>query len=104
MIDKSALLKRRLREDEVEIPGVGTVRVRGLSREEMIGSEAGELSVLEAERRLVAMGMVDPPMTEEEVAQWQAASPAMEINDVAAKINELSGIKQGAAKEAYKSV
>lgn len=103
-VDKGALFAARLPQADVEIPGLGTVRVRGLSREEMLNSDAGELPTLLAERRLLAKGMVDPAMTEDEIALWQAASPAMEINIVSAKINELSGISAGVAKEAYKSL
>lgn len=101
-MDKSALLASRLPTGEVDIPGVGTVVVRGLSRQEMIS--VGEIGdQLAQERRTLSLCMVDPRLTEDEVRQWQEASPAAEINAVAQRINELSGIGPAAAKEAYKS-
>lgn len=98
-MDKALLFAPRLAQAEVEIPGVGTVTVRGLSRFEMVGvQKLQEKGVLVHERAILAMGMVDPAMTEDDVAQWQKASPAAEINEVAKKINELSGIGKAAAK------
>lgn len=100
---KARLLKPRLPEDTVEIPGVGTVRVRALNRaESMMVQGANGLEA--TERRIVALGMVDPSMTEAEVGQWQKASPGGEIDAVSNKIAELSGLLDGAAKEQYKSL
>jgi hypothetical protein len=96
------LLTRRIPTGEIEIPGVGKVTVRGLSREEMIGIPRDDM--LEAERKTLAFAMVDPPMTEDQVLEWQRLSQASEINAVTMKVNELSGITEGAAKESYKSV
>lgn len=92
-----------MREDDVEVPGVGTVRVRGLSRIEALHVQAanGEAAT---ERRIMALGMLDPVMTESEVGRWQKASEAGEIEVVSKKIAELSGMLPGADKESYKSV
>jgi hypothetical protein len=99
-MDKSALLADRVRNntDTVEIDGVGTVTVRALSRKEMI--EAGELSehTLVQERYILSRAMIDPQMSEDDIAAWQAASPPGEINRVADKVNELSGLKKESAK------
>lgn len=100
--DKSKLLANRVPTGEIEIPGVGTLKVRGLSRQELIDAQKWE--GLEQERKILTAALIDPKLTEDEVAQWQAGSPANEINDVAMRINELSGIAQGAAKESFKSV
>jgi hypothetical protein len=101
-VEKSALLTERLPRGEVEIEGVGTVTVRGLSRYELLlsGKTAGD-DVLLAERRMVAMGMVDPEMTEADVLEWQKLSPAGEIMPVVEAINRLSGVTRQAQKEAY---
>lgn len=89
---------------EVEIEGVGTVTVRGLTRYEfaMLGKKYPEAGA-EQEQETLALAMVDPPMTVAEVAEWQRSSPATEINEVATEINRLSGIGRAAEKEAYKS-
>lgn len=103
-MDKELLFKKRLREDTVEIPGVGTVRVRGLNRLESF--EVGEIKddIAARERKMIALGLIDPEMTEDEVLQWQEASEGMELEAVSTKIGELSGMVEDSGKEAYKSV
>lgn len=102
---KARLLAPRLPEGDVEIGGVGTVRVRALTRAELL--HVGRLESkgpAAMERYTLACAMLDPAMTEDDVAAWQQASPAAELNVVSEKVNELSGIAPGAPKEAYKSV
>lgn len=104
-MDKAALLKPRFKEQDIDLEGVGTVRIRALTREEMLNIGAGaELPAVEFERKMLALAMVDPALSEDEVAQWQRASPAGEMAPILEAVNELSGIRQNAAKEAYKSV
>lgn len=113
-MDKELLFKPRLQEADVELPGVGTVRVRGLTQEER--GECVREGDIDAEgnpviskgaaiaRRLIAKAMIDPPMTLNDVDAWQRAAPAGELDQVALKVQELSGMLPGATKEAYKSV
>ncbi|HEX6579217.1 MAG TPA: hypothetical protein VF082_12705 [Jiangellaceae bacterium] len=99
-MDKAVLLKRRLREDKVEIHGVGVVMVRGLSRgeaDEVVAAREAH-GVLAMERKILAFGMVDPALDEDEVAQWQRAAGTDELNAVIERISELSGMDEGAAK------
>lgn len=100
---KNKLLARRLGEDVVEIDGVGPVRVRGLNRDESIAVGQCE-TVEERDRVMLSLGMVDPTMTVDEVAQWQKAAPGGELEDVSRKIAELSKLVPSAPKEQYKSV
>lgn len=101
-MDKELLFKPRLTEEDVEIPGVGTVRVRALSRAEaMIVSDVKGTEA--RERKILAFGMVDPQMTEAEVGRWQKAATAGEVNAVALRIATISGLLDGAAKEAVKN-
>jgi hypothetical protein len=99
-VDKQALLTPRVNAttDTVDIEGVGTVTVRALSRWEMIHVFKLESNRHKQEQAALAFGLVDPAMTEDDVAAWQKAAPAMEIEAVARKINELSGIGKDAAK------
>jgi hypothetical protein len=101
-VDKALLLAPRLAQDEVQVPGVGAVKVRGLTRAEV--AKIGNRDGLEAERMAISLAMVDPVLTEDEVGQWQESAPAMEIQPVLVRINELSGLTKQAQKEAYKSV
>lgn len=99
--DKELLFKSRLPEADVEVPGVGTIRVRGLSRDEALRVR-GTSDVATIERRMIALGCVDPVLTEDEVKRWQMACPAGELEPITATITELSGMMEGAAKEAYR--
>ena len=106
---KARLLKPRITEADVPIEGVGTVRVRGLSRGEVFAlrkaKEAGRLKDDAAwDRRLVSLAMVNPAMTDEEVGEWQDSSPAGELEDVTKKIQELSGMAEGADKSSVEDV
>lgn len=89
--------------ETVEIPGVGTVAVRGLSRLEFLRAQKID-DPIKQERFLLSVAMTDPVMTEDDVAAWQRSSDPMEINVVAMKINELSGIAQGADKRSVDQV
>lgn len=94
------LTTRRIEQDDVELAGVGWVRVRGMSRYEMLHASRvrGEKGDLAAERFILAACMVNPTVTEDRVAEWQKASLAPEINKVANEVNRLSGVAQGADK------
>lgn len=99
-MNKEDLLKPRItaKTDTVEIDGVGTVTVRALSRWEMIHVFNLEKNRHKQEQAAVHFGMVDPAMTEDEVAAWQKSAGNDELERVARKINVLSGIGKDAAK------
>lgn len=102
-MDKELLFKPRLPEADVDVPGVGTVRVRGLNRLEAMHVQSAKTPEA-TDRIILSLGLVDPALTEDEVRQWQKASAAGEIERVSEKIAELSGMFPGADKEAYKSL
>lgn len=101
MLDKALLLTARLPEGEHEIPGVGVVRFRALTRGEALQIVGVELPYDEMERRLLSMALVDPVLTTEEVRAWQQASPAGELEPICEAIQKLSGLEEAAAKGAY---
>jgi hypothetical protein len=100
-MDKELLFKPRLPEADVEVPGIGTVRVRGLSRAEALAMQKVE-GTDAIERKMLAVALIDPVLTEAEVGKWQKASVAGELEPVGAKVQELSGMAEGAAKATYK--
>ncbi|ONI73078.1 hypothetical protein ALI144C_44825 [Actinosynnema sp. ALI-1.44] len=103
-MDKQTLLTgSRLPEAVVTLPKVGDVRVRGLSRAEVLAlrQDPGDK---DAERRYVAAAMVDPALTEDEVGQWQAIATGEEFQAVVEAIYDLSGFGREAEKSAYKRV
>jgi hypothetical protein len=97
-VDKEALFRPRLAERDVEVPGIGTVRVRSLSRTEALSIKGKEMPAAKMERLILSLAMVDPVLTEDEVKRWQDASPAGETNDVQQAILELSGMTKEVAK------
>lgn len=103
-MDKAALFTERIPRAEVEIPGIGTVTVRGLSRYELQLTGKGTEDPSLIERRMLAYALVDPELTEAEVETWQRVAPAGELAPVTEAIRDLSGLKPGANKEAYKSL
>lgn len=103
-VGKAALFEQTLPEDDVDIPGVGTVRVRGLTRDEVMATRSvkdGPNREAAIERKMLAAAMVNPEMTEAEVGQWQKSSVAMQMEAVGQKVRDLSGLGDDAAKEAY---
>lgn len=96
----------RVDTEEVPIPALGkSVLVRGLSRYEFlgVGKGVGEGDTAVVERRMIALAMLEPKMTIDEVATWQRSSAANEMTPVIKAINKLSGIGKTEEKEAYKS-
>lgn len=111
---KARLLANRLPEEEVEIPGVGSVTVRGLSHAEVLLMQKSINAVdpekidparaLIIQRKLVAAGLVKPKMTEGEVRRWQENGKFGELDPVSDAISRLSGLEELAVKAAHKSV
>lgn len=100
-MDKEQLFTSGVPEADVEIPGKGTVRVRGLTRAEVLKATGGGGDIAVIERRLLAAGMVSPTLTENDARRWQERSLAYELQPVTEAIERLSGMDKGAAKEAY---
>ena len=107
-VSKENLFKDRLEESDVEVPGVGTIRVRALSRSEVLAVQhlgrTGKVGPAAIERKMLAYALVDPELTEAEVGEWQQASAAGEIEAVTDEVVALSGMEDmaKAAKAAYK--
>lgn len=89
--------------EEVEIPGVGTVTVRGLSRAEslLVGKAEGDPTI--TERTMLRFGLVDPVLTEAEIRDWLKIAPNSHVDPISNAIARLSGMLEGADKTAYKS-
>jgi hypothetical protein len=104
--DKDLLFKPRLREEDVEIPGLGTIRVRGMSRAEVVDDlyEVDRSVAGAFECRLLSLAVVAPALTEEEAGEWRRAATGDEVRVVIDKINELSSLTKEQAKAAYKEL
>lgn len=101
MLDKNALLAKREHDTEdVELPTLGgSVKVRGMTRAEALRIVGKPMDADEAERKLLALAMVDPVMTEDDVRQWQKVAPAGELEPIGVAIRRLSGLGSNAVKE-----
>ncbi|MBL8926318.1 MAG: hypothetical protein JNM77_08765 [Pseudonocardia sp.] len=86
--------------EDVPLPGGGLVKVRPLSRAEALKVEASDAADV-MEQRLVAAALVEPKLTEAQVAKWQEVSPAGQIQAVVEAITRISGMDQNAGKQAY---
>lgn len=104
MIDKEKLLAERFGVEVVELPGVGEVKVRAMTRGEALQVRGKPDDVGAMERKVLSWTMVDPKMSEEDVKAWQDCSPAGEIQTVFEAVVRLSGMEVDSAKSAYKSV
>lgn len=101
-MDIEHLFKPRLPEEELDLPGVGVIRIRGLNRDEVLA--VGKLTdVGERDRHLIAIGMVDPRLSVQQVRQWGAAATGGELERVSRAIAGLSGMLEDSAKSSYKS-
>ncbi|WP_433117097.1 hypothetical protein [Micromonospora sp. CA-246542] len=84
--------------EDVILPNGKKVRVRGLTRYELVlagkGTEDNEL----IERRNLAMALVQPKMTEAQVEAFQRAAKGPTLKAITDKVRELSGLNEGAGK------
>lgn len=101
-MERDQLLSRRLPEEAHVIPGVGTIRVRGLSHLEALRVSA--LDGLERSKLILSLGLVEPAINDEEAGRWCRSAPSGEIEAVTNVVAVLSGMATAAAKEAYKSL
>lgn len=103
VVDKAALLAATEFETaDVEIPKMGYVTVRGMSRAELhrvrtLGEDKG---LKTAEAFMVERAVVEPKFTADEVEQWFKKPAGRYIDRIVEKINDLSGVEEGAGKEA----
>lgn len=85
--------------DDFTLPSGKLVRVRGLSRYELMLNGKGTEDAIVIERRNVATCMVEPEMSVTAVEKWQRHSAAGgDFAALSAKIRDLSGLGEGAAK------
>lgn len=89
--------------EDVEISR-GVVTVRGLSRYEIMLCARPELENLAKEQKQLNLAMLNPEMSEDDVARWQKVPGAFrDIQTVVEAVNRLSAVGKDAQKAAYKS-
>lgn len=88
---------RRGASEEVELSKkLGTVRVQGVSRATAVRAyaAAGTGDMNQYEIVILADGLIEPELTEEEVQQWRLNVPAREVKPVMEAILRLSGMDE----------
>jgi hypothetical protein len=103
VIDKELLLKARLFEEDYEIPGLGTIRIRALSWDECAEfqrwSQQGKPTA-EVYTRVLHRALVDPTLSEDEAATLLENATGGEIEALVARVIKASGLIEGAQKSA----
>jgi hypothetical protein len=84
---------------------IARVTVRGLFRQEAlrINKMDSDKNPALVEQKLLNIAMINPRMSEKDVAAWQSVAPARELDPVVKRINELSGMTEDATKSGDQS-
>jgi hypothetical protein len=85
-------------EKDVELAGVGTIRIRGLRRVDTFAVRAAGDDVAAMNRTVLAFGMVQPAMTEDQAEQWMRVASSDIVGRVVEAIFDLSGMGKDAQK------
>jgi len=95
------LARRAIPERDVEIPELGTVRVRGLTRGEVLQLKRElDTDFAAFEAGMLACGLVRPELDIAGAKAWQEAARPTEIDPVITAIMELSGMEATAERTA----
>lgn len=98
-VDKASLLALTLPRETVEVPGLGSVTVRGLSRAEVVHLQVSCTTPDELENETLAAGMVEPALSVEEAAGFRANAPSDVVRAISDPILALSGLAGGQQTE-----
>ncbi len=91
--------RSKVNEEDYELAEVGWIRIRGISRGEfLIAQKRFPDDMAAQERYILSRAVIVPTVTETIAGEWQEASGIQEINALALKINEMSGLTKGADK------
>jgi hypothetical protein len=92
-------------ESDVPVPGMGTVRVRALSRTEVLvvrkatdDEHMDGPRALTLERKMLSSAMVHPEMSESDIGDWQKHGLAGELQPVVMMVQQLSGMLEDSPK------
>lgn len=98
MLTRDEILARATGGEVVNLPSGGQVKVRGLSRDEAIGVQDRE-GTAARDNYVIATGLVEPALTEADVAAWGALEGgAGDLVELSKVISRLSGMGEGAGK------
>jgi hypothetical protein len=98
-----SLIKQRADSEDLLLPSGLLVLVRGLSRGEVFmlqksRADGGIKTEQAWEQRMVALAMIQPKLTEDQVMEWQQGPAGGDMEVLTDKIKDLSKLGQGADK------
>lgn len=88
------------REEDFELESGLSVRIRPLTRAEVMLIGKRDLPTDKKEAAYVAKAMVLPAMSEKDVAKWQDNSAAGDMQELVERIQKISGMSKKGAKAA----
>lgn len=90
-------------EEDFTLPATGlVVRIRPLTRAEVLKINNQDLGLAEREQRYTSKAMVEPRMTVEAVKRWQEYGHAGDMGELIDRIGTISGLTKGGEKAAAK--
>jgi len=89
-VSKDAFLKGHLPEADIEVPEIGVIRIRGLSRSESLRTVDMDSDVREAQ--VLAWGIIEPALTVEDAETWRSNATGGVVAAVVHEILLLSGM------------
>lgn len=98
VVNKEDLLAKRFGVEDLDVPELGVFKIKALTRAQALEFRDKEIPVAEAEQRIVSLAVVDPKLSEEDVAELQEHLPAGLLTPLLDRIAELSGMKKEATK------
>jgi hypothetical protein len=101
IISKETFLKSYLPEGTTDVLGIGVIRIRGLSRAEVL--KASDMSREDREVAFLVAGIVEPELSEPDVRAWRESTTTRTVNAVVEAILDLSGMLERSAAEAKRS-
>lgn len=89
--------------EDVTLDNGMVVKVRGMTRMELMLSRKEADDVAEVERRMLSYCLVEPRMTIQQLEAWQRKSKPMLMAPITEVIRRLSGLGEGAQKSSVDS-
>lgn len=111
-MDKELLFKGVKPEDDVELEGIGTIRVRALTRAEMqkLNADKPNVNGQAVEMKMLVFGMVDPVIDIDDAKTMAETMGTADWKKLTSAIGRLSGMdvkeddQANLNKEIYKSI
>jgi hypothetical protein len=96
----AALTGPRTHTRDVDIPGVGTITIRGVTRAEAFATRSATTEQ-DAEVQLIAAAVLHPALTVADAHRWCEVASAGEVEAVVRAILQESGLNPGAQNAAF---